>query len=191
MNSRRRRDHASASKAPVLLVAAAILGAVALGTAVGAGPTTTLPPEKQALDDQIALWQAQAQADADPAQKLSDPGGPILANPPEDWPEGVIGNEGAPWSAMDFIESNAWQGWIGGRRVSIYAGSQGTAPDKGVLMFVIEADGNLPLTVTQIAPPWASGRLTIMQADGSTLQLVDPSGRRFTFDGAALKWQTN
>lgn len=139
----------------------------------------------------MAALQAEAQANADLSKKLSEPGGPILTNPPEGWPDGVIGNEGAPWAAMDFIESNAWQGWIGGRRVSIYAGSPGTAPDKGVLMFVVEAEGNLPLAVTQIAPPLASGRLTILQADGSTLQLVDPSGKRFTFDGAAVKWQTN
>jgi hypothetical protein len=44
--------------------------------------------------------------------------------------------------------------------------------------------------VTEFLPPTSGGILTIEKADGTTLQIVDQSGNRFSFDAVALTWQT-
>lgn len=153
-------------------VAITVLFTIFVLNAAHALAQSTLPPEKQAIqqlyDDERAAG-AQNPAPRNPNDPL-----PIVADAPLD--RGIIDDPDGPFSSQQLRVVNRWQGLINGMETVVYAGSQ--APDDG--------GGGLVITITDlpdgpsqvsIPAPVAGGALRIVSdLGGGILKLVSSTG---------------
>ncbi len=172
--------------ASMILVACALAG----GPAASDSPGDSLPPDKQAIQDNID--KARAAGQVDPAPKS-------LENPnPTDQVEFIAPDGGVPAGAgllffgsdvsapptdRDDTFTSSWSIISQDQNIDVWAGARGPDPRQGFVMVVVWDS-----TRTRIVgggsydAPEQHGTLTISGADGLVLILVDGDGTKLVFD---------
>jgi hypothetical protein len=129
-----------------------------------------------------------------PADKSTDPGGPIVIQtdpPPE---VGLLGQVNAPAPGGVFTPTNAWAGWIDASTfVQVWAGDQPEFGGGGLMMVMrrpgigdgAHLDPNGEPAASYVPPPTKGGPLTIVAVQDGNLVIRNPKGTDFLFDPAA------
>lgn len=184
-----------------LLVLALAVSGIALGcagVAVGARPSTNLPPEKQAREDRYASDQAAGKANEHPR---SEDGGPP-SDDPNDSPrsgfpttqagDGTIvetGRSGPPGTSQ-FVWQNEWVLKTSDRVLSVYAGSRAADPRKGILFVTVwTADESTLLREITIDTPRVAGTVRFVRGHGKLATLLAADGTEFDFDAVSLAFR--
>jgi hypothetical protein len=84
---------------------------------------------------------------------------------------------------------NAWQGEVGGRLVTVYAGARAGDSAQGVVVVVALERGNAARFSQQaLATPSRSGAVRVVTADAPLVTLRATSGVTFTLDVTARRF---
>jgi hypothetical protein len=78
---------------------------------------------------------------------------------------GIIENPSVPFSAMDYVIKNAWQEYINGGYLLVYAGSIAKDPDQGILIVCADSNHGCRIFIT----PQKNGSLQILGYNNSRL----------------------
>jgi hypothetical protein len=150
----------------------AVLGSLILAQPVR---SQTLPPEKQAIQQQYTTERAAGAAS--PAPKNPFASYPIV--PEQPFITGIVNDGDAPFSSEHVKIVNYWQGILNGVRTYIYAGSQtaeGTNPQQGVLIIQTTPDYPLEGSTAPILTPVQAGPVSIVAAQDGTILAVSATG---------------
>jgi hypothetical protein len=161
-----------------VLVGAAGAGLIATAAVSQAAAAPTPPglAAKLARVDRMQQARNTAQTAPRPA-KPSRPAPPAAVADPA-WPSGIQEHTGAPpLPGSVFQSTNAWFGYIGNRRVIVFAGASGSDPSTGEVV-VWPLDG-VPHT---FATPVSEGAVRVTAADGARLTLTTALGTALPFD---------
>lgn len=166
----------------VVLVAG---GAVAVGTvgsltAASPAPSSALPPEKQAIEDQYAaVLRAEAQHPA-----VRNPNWTPAPIAPSDVIESTIPHHAAGAGQLydgpstlpgqaDFVDSNMWIETETDRIVEVYAGRLASEPSQGAIIVAVWSPSRASwLEGGRFLAPSAAGALRIIGASGTDLALA-------------------
>jgi hypothetical protein len=160
-----------------IVVLASILG---LG-AVLLAQSSTLPPEKQAIEQRYL--QERAAGAQNPAPK--DPNSPYPIVPEQPFPVGVLEECAAPFSSAEASISNCWAGVINGVKTVVYAGADGSNgdPTQGVVYVVAFPGYPQDVSGSRLPTPIMGGALHVVAAQNGILTLVSETGSYvLTFD---------
>ncbi|MBI4497919.1 MAG: hypothetical protein HY689_08490 [Chloroflexi bacterium] len=163
----------------VLTVAVLAVFSLPLTQVTAFPPDTSLPPEKQALEERYARDRATARQTPKDHQQ-----GPPPQTPGQRplRPRGLIEHGQAPFSSQDVVVRNQWQDEVNGAWVHVYAGALAGDPEQGMVVVVTESADGMLGTAHRYPTPNQSGAVRIVKAEGTTLVLVAPGGPPFTFD---------
>ncbi|MFN2589953.1 MAG: hypothetical protein ABR518_04210 [Actinomycetota bacterium] len=96
------------------------------------------------------------------------------------WPAGVFADGEYPSS--EYVFANRWTGTIGGRHVTVYAGSHAADPNQGVLLMMTVSLDLTRVRATAYTSPTPVGSLWISGRHGGTLGLRANDDSRLRFD---------
>ncbi|MFZ5854019.1 MAG: hypothetical protein ACOYXS_05855 [Chloroflexota bacterium] len=178
--------------APLGVIGTIALSLFAAGQLAAASPRKDqLPPEKQAMEQRIERDQAQAA----PANKATDNGGPLILQTDAPPVVGLGGAIDAPISGSEFIPSGAWAGWTkGGDYVQVWVGARPDEQDRG-LLFVLRHVGNGnaiardQMPTGRLIPVPIPGPLSISSVDRDELVIRNPAGTETRFSPEAGTFQ--
>jgi len=100
---------------------------------------------------------------------------------------GIIDNPSVPFPTTDFIISNAWQDFINGGYITIYAGVLTKDPTQGVLLISDEAKK----ISYKILSPYKNGSLSISSIQNGRLLINTSTKYQFNFDLAIMAFVDN
>lgn len=183
------------SRMLIVAFAIAVAASGCAGLAVGAKPSTALPPEKQARENHYASDAAAAKGNE---HSRSDDG-PPPSDDPNDSPksgfptkpagDGTIietGHSGPPGTSQ-FAWQNEWVLKTAGQVISVYAGSRVADPRKGVLFVTVwSADESTLLRQVTIDTPRAAGAVRFVRGNGKHAIVQATDGTEFDFDALSL-----
>ena len=132
---------------------------------------STLPPEKQAIEQKYQ--QERATGSANPAPRNPNAAYPTIADAPFD--TGIVDGPDGPFSSQEIRISNRWQGTINGVATAVYAGAA-SPDDGGQGTLIVLSDGANGTTRSSILSPVQGGALRIVAAQGGLLKLVSSTG---------------
>lgn len=161
----------------------AVVSALLLGTSGLLLAQSSLPPAKQAIEQQYS--QERATGAANPAPK--NPNAPYPIVPATPFQSGIVTICGAPFSSQSVNIYGCWQGIVNGAKTRVYVGNDATDPLQGEVIIMSDATSTIP---TIVAPVRDTG-LNIASAQGDVLTLVTNSGYIFTFDVATRKFTSS
>jgi hypothetical protein len=164
---------------------AAMLLVLALGRLVLSEPVNprALSPEKQELLRREEQLRSTTQARPKPAHPERPP-----ADVPSDasWPSGIFDDGEFP--SADYVFVNRWTGMVGGRHVTVYAGSYAGAPSRGLVLVKTVSRDLRDVQAREYPAPPGVGALRITSKDDSRLSLRDSTSGRLIFDVALSRF---
>jgi hypothetical protein len=194
----RKLSLAGAGVVAVLVAGGAVAYAVASpGSTAQDGQSVQLSPEKQALADEDAKYDAQQAAIADDPNTLASvvaekergeaalpSGDPV---PVDDWPQGIFDDPEAPAPGSEFLGDNRWVGLLDKHSVAVYAGVAGDDPSLGRLLVMSAVPDDSGQLGYKIDLP-GGGPLRVLDARGTDLVIADSHGGEHIFDVRAGEW---
>jgi hypothetical protein len=119
-----------------------------------------------------------------PSDSFPPKGTPPPPTPDTSPPVGIIDHPSVPFPPSSVTITNAWQGYVNGDFVQVYAGSDyGNTTDtsQGWLIVVTHSTSD-SISGQTYNTPGQDGPVTITAADGSNLSLTATDGTVFVFD---------
>jgi hypothetical protein len=164
--------------AVVLAVGLAAVIVLSLGQSVLGldRPDEALPDEKQALLEREDRLRRETPVRPKPAApNIKGPAIPVDA----EWPTGIYHDGEFPSADYRFV--NRWTGTIGGRHVTVYAGSYAADAARG-LVLVMSVSVDLKDVQAREYPTPGAGPVRILAVRGTGLTLVHSDGAHVAFD---------
>lgn len=143
--------------------------------------SSNLPPEKQAIEQQYA--QERAAGAINPA--LKDPSAPFPIAPEPPFPNGILDECAAPFSAAETSIANCWAGIVNGIKTIVYAGAGSVENDaqQGLVYVIAIPDPPSPINGSRVLTPIKDGSVSIVAAQNPLLTLATTAGDHvFTFN---------
>jgi hypothetical protein len=162
------------------------LARLAIGsTSLASNPYASYPPAKRAMLERIEQMREEALKKPIPPRHPPPSNWRPAAPPVSIWRLGIFnGAWPVPFSGEAFAANNQWQGIVGNRHLSVYAGAEGRDPSQGLLIVQGESlDLSNPSENAYLAPAHV-GSLHIAAAQGQNgqhLTIIAANGTRFTF----------
>jgi hypothetical protein len=134
----------------------------------------SLPPEKQAIDQQYV--QERAAGAQNPAPK--NPQAPYPIAPEQPFLTGVIDDCSAPFSSTEATILNCWQDLVGNIKTVVYAGAEGDEldPTQGVVYVVVNPGYPAQISGDRVPTPVKGGAVHIFSAQNRILTLGSAIG---------------
>ena len=154
---------------------------VVIFTILALAQSDTLPPEKQAIEQQYA--QERAAGAQNPAPK--DPNAPFPVAPESPFPTGIIDDCAPPFSGAEASIVNCWAGIVNGVKTIVYAGNESgdNDPQQGLVYVIGFSDTSSDINGNRVLTPVKDGGVRIVAAQNFLLTLASISGDHiFTFD---------
>ena len=135
---------------------------------------STLPPEKQAIEDQYTQERASGIQNAAP----KDPNAPFPIAPEVPFRTGIIDDCSPPFSAQNVSIQSCWQGLQNGIRTAVFTGAESDNFDaqQGIVYVMTIPDFPAETTVQTILTPVRAGAVSIVLAQNNILTLVSETG---------------
>jgi len=149
----------------------ALLLLVISGLIVAQSNDNTLPPAKDAIEQQYA--QERAAGTQNPAPKDPNAPFPIVEEVP--FPVGIIDDADGPFGAEELTISNRWQGIRGGVRTLVYAGALTAEPTQGFVIVMTLPDYPNEPQGQRVLTPVPTGPIRVVAEQDGILTLVSSS----------------
>jgi hypothetical protein len=142
---------------------------------VGLATSQSLPPEKQAIEQQYA--KERAAGAQNPAPK--NPQAPYPIAPEQPFQMGIIsGDCSPPFSSEEFTLASCWQGIVNGIKTGVYTGAEGSGldPQQGIVYVIPRPVFPAQVNGSRVLTPVKGGAVSIVAAQSNTLVLVSATG---------------
>ena len=155
--------------------------AVVAPSASGSPDPSDLDPGADAIAKKEAIMRAHGFERGTPPPLSATP------EPTPAWTPGVTYNKEGPAPGEEFLATSHWNGETSAGHVVVYAGQAGIGSPNGQVRVWYSTTGPTGTKLSTTTLP-GTGPLTIRSANGATLTLTDPAGRRHYYNANTATW---